>query len=136
MTKISPKIVAEALYLATNGKSGQDLDLALQRALQFLRNKHMLGQSEEVLRILQNIIDEKSGTVRAKIITAKKLTSEERKKIEHGIKEKYQAQAVVSNFFEKMELLGGMRVEVKDEVLDTTYKNKLRQLEKFLIREK
>ena len=37
---------------------------------------------------------------------------------------------------EKEELLGGMRVEVGDEVLDTSYRSGLRKLESFLKQEK
>ncbi len=135
MANISPKTIAEAIYSATKGKSGSDLGLALKRSVKVLENKRMVGKSEEVLSALQKIIDKKEGIVRMKATTAHKMGNEERKKLENEIKEKYKAQAVESIFFEKPELLGGIRVEVGDEVLDATYKNKLRKLENFLIRE-
>jgi F0F1-type ATP synthase delta subunit len=124
------------VYEATKGKSGSELAHVLRRSAQVLWHKRMLGKSEEVLQGLQDIIEKKSGIVRMKVTTARKLESGERKKLEHEIKEKYKAESVISEFFEKAELLGGRRVEVGDAVLDTTYKNKLRQLEKFLIKEK
>ena len=135
MAKISPKNIAEAIYSATEGKSGSALEGALKRSVKVLRNKRMLGKSPEVLDALQDIIDKKEGIVRVKVNTAKRLDHGERKKLENEIKEKYKAQAVLSEFFEKAELLGGVRIEVGDEVLDTTYKNKLHKLEKFLIKE-
>ncbi len=135
MTKISPKTIAEAIYSATKGKSGNDLGLALKRSVKVLENKRMIGKSEEVLSALQKIIDKKEGIVRMKATTAHKIETTERKKLENEIKEKYKAQSVISEFFEKPELLGGIRVEVGEEILDATYKNKLRKLEKFLIRE-
>ncbi len=136
MAKISPKNVGEAIYRATEGKSGAGLETALKHSAQVLRDKRMLGKSEEVLSVLRDIIDKNTGTVRAKITTAKVMPLGERKKLEGEIKEKYKAQKVISEFFEKAELLGGIRVEVGDEVMDATYKNKLHQLEKFLIQEK
>lgn len=136
MAKISPKNIAEAIYKATEGKSGAGLETALKRGAQVLRDRRMLGKSEEVLGALRNIVDKNTGVVRAKVTTAKVLPLGERKKLEGEIKEKYKAQKVISEFFENAELLGGMRVEVGDEVMDATYKNKLRQLEKFLIQEK
>ncbi len=135
MTKISPKNAAEAIYRATKGKLGNDLGLALKRSVQVLQNKRMIGKSGEVLSALQEIIDRKEGIVRMKATTAQRIENIERKKLENEVKEKYKAQSVISEFFEKPELLGGIRVEVGDEVLDATYKNKLRKLEKFLIRE-
>lgn len=135
MAKILPKTITEAIYSATKGKSGSNLGLALKRSVKILENKRMIGKSKEVLNALQEIIDKKEGIVRMKAITARKIGHTEQKKLENEMKEKYKAQSIVSEFFEKPELLGGIRVEVGDEILDATYKNKLRQLEKFLIRE-
>ena len=135
MTRIYPKDIAEAIYDATEGKSKQDTELALKHSLQILVNKQMFGKSEEILEALQNIFDKKSGIVRVKVTTAKKIKHETKSKIEKEVQKRYMAQKVISEFFEQEELLGGMRLEVEDEVLDTTYRNKLNQLEKFLIRE-
>ena len=134
--KISPKNFAEAVYGATEGKSGPDLTIALKRSAQVLKDKRMLGKSNEVLNALQNIFDKKTGTVRMKVITAKSIDSHETSKLENEIKEKYNAQIVIGEFFKKEEILGGMRVEVEDEVLDNTYRNKLQKLEKFLMQAK
>ena len=136
MTKISPKNIAQAVYETTEGKSGQSLTVALKRSAQMLKDKRMLGKSGEVINALQNIFDKKNGTVRMKVTTAKTMEREEKSKLENEIKEKYKAQIVVGEFFEKKELLGGIRVEIGDEVLDNTYKNKLYRLENFLMQNK
>lgn len=134
MSKISPKNIAEAIYEATEGKKSSDVALTLKRTAEMIKNKRLLGKSEDILNTLQKIIDEKSNTVRMKVITAKVLGNEEKKKLEHEAKEKYKASKIISEFFEKSELLGGIRIEVGDEVMDTTYKNKLNQLENFLMK--
>jgi F0F1-type ATP synthase delta subunit len=108
MTKISPKNIAEAVYKATEGKSGQELSFAIKRSAQLIKDKRMLGKSDEVLSALSNIFDKKTGIVRAKITTAKNIKEEEKSKLENEIKERYKAQKVISEFFEKEELLGGM----------------------------
>jgi len=136
MAKISSKNFAEAIYRATAGKSGSELDRMLKRSAQVLQAKRMLGKAENILNALQDIIDKKTGTIRMKVITAKDLASGEIKKLENEVKEKYKAQIVKAEFFKKKELLGGMRIEVRDEVLDATYKKKLLKLEKFLMQEK
>lgn len=136
MTKISPKNIAEAVYEVTKGKSGQSLVVALKRSAQMLRDRRMLGKSDEVIGALQNIFDKKTGTVRMKVTTAKSLGHQERSKLQNEIKEKYKAQIVVGEFFEKPELLGGIRVEIGDEVLNNTYRNKLNKLGNFLMQGK
>lgn len=132
MAKISPQNIAEAVYNATEGKSGSELSTVLKRGAKILKDKRMLGKSSEILQVLQNIIDKKTGTIRMKVTTAKNMGHGEKNKLESEIKERYKAKVVISEFFEKEELLGGMRVEVLDEVLDTTWKYKLHKLEKFL----
>ena len=136
MTKISPKNIAQAVYEATEGKSGGDLEVAIKRSAKILKNKRMLGKSNEVLSTLQNIFDKKTGTVRMKVTTAKSLELNEKNKLENEIKERYKMQNVISEFFEKKELLGGMKIEVGGEVLDSTYSHKLHELEKFLMQRK
>lgn len=136
MTKISPKNIAEAVYKVTENKTGENLASLLKRSAQLIKDKRMLGRSDDIIKALQNIFDKKTGTVRMKVTTAKNLDSSERSKIENEIKEKYKAQVVIGEFLEKRELLGGMKIEVGDEVLDSTYKKRLQKLEKFLIQEK
>ena len=80
MTKISPKIMAQAMYDATKGKSGSSLDLALKRSVKVLENKRMIGNSKNVLSALEDIIDKKEGIVRMKATTAHKIGGEEQKK--------------------------------------------------------
>lgn len=136
MQKISTKNIAEALYEATKDKTGAELDEILKRSVFALNKKRMLGKSEDILQALQNILDKKTHTIRLKVTAAKILAKEDQTKIENETKVKYKGDRVISEFFVKEELLGGMRVEVGDEVLDTTYKNKLHKLEKFLIQSK
>jgi F0F1-type ATP synthase delta subunit len=136
MTKITPKIFAEAMYGATKGKVGAEFERLIKRGVQVLENKRLLGKSKDILAALVDLVDKDTGTVRVRVTTAGKMENEKRKKLEHEIKEKYKAKVVISEYFEKAELLGGMRVEVGDEVEDSTYKNGLRKLEKFLIQGK
>lgn len=134
--KISSKDIAEAVYGATKDKSGQDLAVAIRRSVQMIGDRRMLSKSDEILNTLQNIFDKKAGTVKIKVTTAKNMEPEERNKLENEIKERYNAKIVTSEFFKKEELLGGMRVETGDEIFDNTYRRKLCELEKFLMREK
>jgi F-type H+-transporting ATPase subunit delta len=132
MAKISAKNIAEAIYQATEGKNEKDVEAVAKRTVEMLAAKRMLGRSKEILEALENILYKKSGTVRARIFSSKKLEPKEKSQVEEDIKKRYSAKQVVSEYFENKELLGGVRIEVGDEVLDNTYKNKLEQLEKFL----
>lgn len=134
MSKISPKNLAQSIFEASHGKAGAELSQVLKNSAKMLADKRLLGKSKDILKNLQEIIDKSEGTIRMKVISAKILSPEEKKKLEHEVKEKYKAKNIVSEFFEKKEVLGGMRVEVGDEVLDSTWRTGLKKLEKVLIK--
>lgn len=133
MAKISFKNLAIALENATEGKNAKELEKIGKDLAVFLRSKKLLGQSEEILKELQKTIDKKKGIVRMKVKTAHSFPENKRKDLEEKIKEKYQAKHIESEYFEEKNLLGGVKIEVGEDVMDMTYRNKLKQLEKHLI---
>lgn len=133
MAKISTKNIIEAIEEETRGKSGNDLHASLKNIVKFLQNRKLLSKSKEILEALERKIDAKEGIVKIKVKTAKLISESRRKEIEHEIRERYKAKHIQGIYLEDKSLLGGMRIEVGEEVIDTTYRNKLNQLEKHLI---
>ena len=125
MSKISIKNIAEAIY---------DTKAEPKMVVQFLNNKKMLSKSEEILDELQKMIDKKEGIVRMKVKSAKQIPENKKRELEEEMKNKYKAKEIVSEYFEDKSLLGGMKIEIGDDTIDGTYRNKLNQLEKHLIR--
>ncbi len=133
MSRISIKSIAEAIENSAEGKKGPELERFLKDAVKFLYKRKMLSQSEKLLESLQKNIDKKYGTVKMKVRSAKKIPDIKKKELEEKMKEKYKAKEIESTYFEDKHLLGGMKIEIGEEVLDMTYRNKLNQLEKHLI---
>ena len=134
MKKISMKNSAEAIHSSLEGKSVAELDSALKNAVKFLDKKRMLGKSEDILIELEKIIDKKNGILKIKVKSAKKIPDDKRKELESQMIEKYKAKGIESIYLEDKHLLGGMRIEIGEEVMDMTYRNKLNQLSKFLLK--
>ena len=134
MAKISVKNSAEAIYGTLEGKSGAELDSALKNTVRFLDEKKLLNQSEDLLSEIEKIINKKNGIIKIKVRSAKKVPDAKRKELESKMIEKYKAKWIESEYFEEKDLLGGMRIEIGEEVMDMTYRNKLDQLEKYLIK--
>lgn len=134
MAKTKSKNIAKAIAEATEGKSGEALSTIISGSLELLKKEKMILHSDDVLEELQKIFDRRDGKVRTKIKSAKSLSKEDKTKIENDIKDRYKAKEVISEYMEDKKFLGGYRVEVEDEVLDMTYKNRLDKLEKFLIK--
>jgi len=133
MAKISIKNTAFAIHEYLGNKTGADLENAYRNVSKFLKNKKLLSKSDEVLQELGKLIDEKEGIVRVKVKSAYTVPEHKQKEIEENIKNRYKTKGVKSEYTIDENLLGGVRLEVGEEVQDNTYRNKLNQLEKILI---
>ncbi len=133
MAIVSTKSFAYAIMEASEGKTGKELETVLSNATKILSDKHLLGKKEEILNHLQDIIDQKNGVVRAHIETASKLSKDALTEIEHELKSRYKAKEIHLEVTENKKYLGGLRIQVGDEVIDLTLSNKIHQLQNYLI---
>ena len=133
MAKISTKNIAKTIYELTKEKHGQDLELILAKIVKYLAEKRLLSKAEEILRKLEEIINKEEGVVPVDItykkIPARRVTEE----IEELLKRRYQAKKILTTVKEDKEVLGGVKIEGRGEVIDLTFRNKIKQLENYLI---
>lgn len=133
MAKISTKNIALAIYAMTKDKKDKDLSDALILVTDFMVKKRFLPRTSEILKKLEEIINEEGGIIEANIIykniPTKKLSDE----IEEMIKKRYKAKEIKSITKEDINVLGGVKIEVGDEVIDLTLRNKINQLQNYLI---
>ncbi len=133
MSKISTKNVAEAIYGATKGKSGADLDKALKHTVEFLSKKNLLSKSKEILKQFEQISDTHNKIVRAKVFSKAPLTTEENEKIEKLLKTRHKPKEPIIQWQKDETLIGGFRIEAGEEIIDLTLKNKVEQLKNYLL---
>lgn len=132
MGKNSYNDIAEAIYLSTHGKSGSTLSESLNDIVNFLNRKRLLSKSKYVLEALSKIVDRTEGRIKVRVRTAKSLHPEAKQELSHILQNKYNAKHVeiVEELDEKV--IGGMRIQVDDEVIDLTLKNKIGRLQEYL----
>ena len=133
MSKISIKNITEVIEETTRGKSGAELEFVLKNIVKFLYTKKLLSQSPQILEKLEEEINKKENRIQMKIRSANKISENKKKEIEKEMKNKYKAKEIVSEYFEDKSLLGGMKIEIGEDTIDGTYRNRLNQLEKHLI---
>jgi F-type H+-transporting ATPase subunit delta len=134
MASISIKNLASAIYESSLGKEGLELDSMLGKSVIFLRDKNLLGKKKEILEELENIINKNNGIIKAKISSSEKLKDEGQKEIEDFIKKKYKANEVIIEQEVDPKLLGGIKIEIGDDIIDTTLSSKIHQLKNYLIK--
>lgn len=133
MATISTNNLARAIYESSVGKDGVEVDIIAQKSVDLISKKHLMSKSKEILTLLEKIVDEKDEVVRAKISSRVKLDKKIIDEIEYFIKKKYKAKNTLLEFKINEALLGGIKIEIGDEIIDGTLKNRVKQLQDYLI---
>lgn len=133
MAKFSTNNIAHAIYAATKDKEGKDLDVVIKNTAQMLKNKHLLSRSPDILKKLEEIIDKENGIVKAEVHSKEKLSKKMTEEVGELIRKRYKAKEIMIYHTEDKKLLGGIRIQVGEEIIDLTLKNKLKQLQDYLI---
>jgi len=135
MATISINNIASAIYESSVNKKGEaDLDNISKKAIDLIKRKNLMSRSKEILLKLEKIVDKNEEVVRAKVSSRINLDKKMIDEIEDFIKKRYKAQNTVLEFKIDSKLLGGIKLEVEDEVIDMTLKNKIKKLQNFLIK--
>jgi F-type H+-transporting ATPase subunit delta len=134
MNNVSNNNIAEAVYLITKDKTFPEQSLISKKIIDFLIKRRLLSQVPDILARLNKTINDRNGMVVAKIWSAKKIDEKTNKKLTQVLIKRYSAKKIdfVENLDEK--LLGGLKIEVNDEVIDLTIKNKIKKLQEYLTR--
>lgn len=133
MSTISINDLAYAIYESSKGKDGEALNEILNNTVLFLNKNYLINKKEELLLSLEKIIDKENGVIRVNITSSSKIKNKERDNIINFLKKKYKDKEIILIEKEDSKLLGGVKIQIEDEVTDLTIKNKLNQLENYLI---
>lgn len=136
MSKISTKNIIEAIDIETKGKTGVDLNNSIKKIITFLHKRRLIGRSKEILEELEKHIDKREGVMRMKVSSADTFPNIKKADLESKMKDKYKVSKIESTYLEDKSLLGGVKIEIGEDIMDMTYRNKLNQLEKHLIKNK
>ena len=133
MTKISTSKIAEAVYLSLKNKKGEELERALQNAVDFLAKKNLLSKTPEILKYLEQVQNADLEILSAKVLSKTPLTKQSADELKMALKKRYKAEDVILKLEEDQSLVDGIRIETQDEVIDLSLKNKLNQLQNHLL---
>ncbi len=132
MTAISNKGIAEAIYGMSKGKSNSEQVDISKKIVVFLSRRRLLSKAPEILSQLRKIINQDEGRIVAKVSSVDKLDTKTKTHLESSLKKRYSAKEVVFTESLDKSLLGGVRVEVNNEVIDLSIKNKIGKLQEHL----
>ena len=131
MTAISNNDIARTIYMMSKDKGQADIS---KNVVKFLFRKRLLSKSPEILSQLRKIINKEEGRIVAKVSSVEKLDSKMKTSLEYALKKRYSAKEVVFTESINEKLLGGVKIEVNNEVIDLSVKNKIQKLQEHLIK--
>lgn len=134
MNNITNNNIAQAIYLSTKDKSAGGMSNVYKNIVNFLAKKNLISKSSDILKKLKKIINDENGIFEAKVFTARKLNDTSKKELKHILQNHYKTTEVDLVEILDPKLLGGLRIEINDEVIDNTIKNKINKLKNHLIK--
>lgn len=134
MSQLSYNDIAKIIYIASKGKKDEDLTTFVEEVFHFLQKQKLVNKSSIILKKLENIFNEEEKIIVAKLYSVSALSPEVKNKIKNFITEKYNAKQVF--FLEKHDpkLIGGLKIEIRNEIIDLSVSNKLKNLKNHLIK--
>lgn len=134
MATLSNNDIARTIYLVSKDKTNAELHNINSKIVKFLARKRLLSKTEDILERLDKIINHEKGKITVKILSARELKKELKKKLIFFLKKRYKAREIVLAETSDEKLLGGMKLEINDEIIDLTVKNKIKELQEHLTR--
>ena len=98
----------------------------------FVAIKNRLFFLGKIIYEFLNLISKNKGEFKAKLISSKKLSIEEQKKIQDELSKDFQSPIIIDYKYDP-NLIVGIVIQIGSVMVDTSIKSKLRQLEKNMI---
>lgn len=134
MATLSIKNIAHAIYESSKDKDDNELNVLTKNIVNFLNKKRMMSKANKIIDELEGIVDDNEKIKRVKITSKNKLSNKLLEEIREFIKKKYRAKNVIFQISENEKLLGGIKIEIENDKIDTTLLNKIKKLQTYLIK--
>ncbi len=132
MSVTSNNDIARAIYLMSKDKSSSEQKNISEKVVKFLFKKRLLSKAPDILLRLKKIINGEEGRIEAKISSVEALSHQTKTSLEQALKKRYSVKEVTLKENIDKKLLGGIKIEVDDEVVDLSVKNKINKLQEYL----
>jgi F-type H+-transporting ATPase subunit delta len=134
MASISNKNIAKAIYFLSKEKEEKDLPIFYKEIVNFLFKKRLLSSSEDILKKLEKIINQEENKLKVKIYSSQKINGDFKEKIIFLLRKRYPDKEIILEEYLDEKLLAGIKLEMEDEIIDLSAKNKIYKLQEHLTR--
>ena len=104
----------------------------LKKFLGFVASKNRLFYLSKIIESFLRLVSNNKGELRAKLISSKKLSTGEQKKIQNELSKDFKFQLSIDYEYNP-DLIAGLVIQVGSVMVDTSVKTKLKKLEKNML---
>ena len=104
----------------------------LKKFLSFLTSKNRLFFLNQIVDSFSDLVSSSKGELKAKLLSSKELSKAELEKIRSELSKDFQSPIKIDYKYDP-NLIGGLVIQVGSVMVDTSIKNKLRQLQKSMV---
>lgn len=134
MATIKLNDIARAVYEAEKDASVSERTKINENVIKLLSKHRMIKDSKRLLEKIKKIEDEEEGSLTATITTSRPLTEKSHTDIVHFLKHYYDVEKVEAKNEIDKKVIGGVKIEIGEDVLDLTIANKIHQLQTQLLK--
>ena len=103
-----------------------------KKFLGLIAKKNRLFFLGKIIESFLNLVSNNKGELKAKLISSKKLSTEEQKKIQSELSQDFKSQIKI-NYEYDPDLIAGLIIQIGSVMVDTSIKTKLKKLEKNMV---
>ena len=109
-----------------------DFSQTLKKFLGFITIKNRLFFLRNIIENFLSLVSNNKGELKAKLVSSKELSNDEKKKIENELSEDFKSPLKI-NYEYDPDLIAGLVIQVGSVMIDTSIKTKLKKIEKSMI---
>jgi len=132
MANISNNDIAKAIFLAIKEKSSSEQSVFLKNVVRFLVKKKLISKAPDIIERLQKVVNNEEGKIIVKISSVEKMSENTKKEITQSLSKRYNNKHIILEENLNDKLIGGYKIEVEDEVIDFSIKNRIKKLQTYL----
>ena len=104
----------------------------LKKFLGFVALKNRLFYLSNIIESFLNLVSNSKGELKAKLISSKKLSQDEKKKIQKDLSKNFKSSLNLDYIYDS-DLIAGLIIQIGSVMIDTSVKTKLKKLEKNML---